>query len=280
MTSPAQSSSPAYVFADDPAAEGATRHGELVDHLAAILDPFTTGRLTPLITPSSRCLEVAAGAGTIARWLAERTGEVVATDLDPSHIPAHPRLRVERHDLTRDPLPADHYDLIHARLVLGHLPTRQELISKLAAALAPGGALVVEEFQAAWDWCLMDAPDIEEAQRLFRSYHLALTATLTAAGTDTTWGRRAHRVMRQAGLEAVQTEFWARSWHGGEAGCMLPYAAAAQLRPKLLQAGMSASDIDAFRALLQDPRLVIHGNLAVSTCGRRAPHQPGAQSGT
>jgi hypothetical protein len=114
----------------------------------------------------------------------------------------------------------------------------------------------------------MHAPD-PAADRLFAGYQHALTSVLTAAGTDPRWGRSVYKVMHDAGLVEVETEFWARAWQGGEPGCLLPYTAAAQLRPKLIEAGMSPEDIDAFRALLVDPRLVIYGNLAVSTCGRR-----------
>jgi SAM-dependent methyltransferase len=268
VTTAIQTAQPGYVFADDPARDRNGHHGELVAHLAAILDPFTIRRLAPLVSPTTRCLEVGAGAGTIAGWLADRAGAVTATDLDPSPIPDHPNLRAIRHDIRTDPLEPGQWDLIHCRLVLGHIGTRRLMVDKLAAALAPGGALVIEEFDASWDRCLMHAPD-PAADRLFAGYQHALTSVLTAAGTDPRWGRSVYKVMHDAGLVEVDTEFWARAWHGGEPGCLLPYTAAAQLRPKLIEAGMSSEDIDAFRALLVDPRLVIYGNLAVSTCGRR-----------
>lgn len=258
----------AYTFADDPT-RGATHHGQLVEILAAMLDRFTIHRLTPYVSRTSRCLEVAAGAGSIATWLAEHAFDVTATDTDVSHVAAHPNLTVIRHDITTDPLPPERYDVIHARLVLAHLPQRRELIGKLAAALAPGGVLVIEEFQAGWDSCVLDAPDLLEAGRLFTAYHQALTYVLAAAGNDTSWGRNAHRAMREHGLTDVDVEFWAKSWYGGQPGCLLAYTAAAQLRGKLVGAGMSGPDLDALRALLTDPRLMIHANFAVSTIGRR-----------
>lgn len=269
MTTATEPAAPSYVFADDPARDRSGHHGELVAQLAAILDPFTIRRLTPLVSPTARCLEIGAGAGTIAGWLADHAGAVTATDLDPSHIPHHPSLRVIRHDIRHDPLEPEQWDLIHCRLVLGHIGARRMLVDKLAAALAPGGALVIEEFDASWDRCLMHAPDLATADRLFTGYQHALTSVLRAAGTDPRWGRSVYQVMRDAGLVDVTADFWARAWQGGEPGCLLPYTAAAQLRPKLIEAGMKADDIDAFRDLLVDPRLVIYGNLAVSTCGRR-----------
>ena len=46
---------------------------KLVEVLAQIYDPFTIRRLTPYVNESSRCLELGAGAGTIARWLAHQS---------------------------------------------------------------------------------------------------------------------------------------------------------------------------------------------------------------
>jgi SAM-dependent methyltransferase len=261
------------VFADDPSRAGGdgTGHGQLVEVLADMLDSFTVRRLAPYVSRRSRCLEVGAGAGSIAVWLAEHASEVTATDTDPRQVLAHPHLRVIRHDITTDPLRPGGYDLIHTRLLLAHLPQRRELVGKLVDALAPGGVLVIEEFQPGWDWCVLDAPDMAEARRLFTTYHRALTSVLAAAGNDTGWGRAVPRVMRQHRLlREVDVELWARSWYGGQPGCRLPYLAAAQLRPKLIDAGMTTADIDAFRDLLLEPELMIHANLTVSTIARRS----------
>jgi len=254
-----------YVFADDPA-RGAVHHATLVQILAQVLDPFTAWRLAPHIGPDSRCLEVAAGAGSIAGWMADRAGHVVATDTDITHLSPHPNLTPLRHNLVTDPVEGA-FDVIHARLVLAHLPQRHELLGKLAAALNPRGVLVVEEFQPGWDWCLLDAPDIDEAQRLLAGYQQALTAVLQQAGADTGWGRNVHRSMRAHDLVDIDVQLWARSWYGGQPGCLLPATAAAQLRPKLVAAGMSQADIDALRGLLMEPALMMHASLAVSTIG-------------
>jgi SAM-dependent methyltransferase len=259
-----------YVYADQTS--GGTHHADLVNHLAAILDPFSIRRIEPHLFPSARCLEVAGGAGTIAQWLAGQLGpdgSVVATDTDPSHIPHHPRLTAWQHDIVTDPIEGT-FDIIHARLVLAHLPQRRQVLAKLVEALDPGGVLVVDEFASGgWERCVLDAPDLAEAQRLFDAYHSALVTVMERDGTtDTGWGRSVHRAMHEAGLTDVDTELWARSYRGGEPGCLLPHTAAAQLRPRLLAAGMPAGDIDAFRGLLRDPGLVIHAGVAISTAGR------------
>ena len=46
----------------------------------------------------------------------------------------------------RDDLPDAHFHLIHARLVLIHLPERDAVLERLVTALRPGGWLVIEDF--------------------------------------------------------------------------------------------------------------------------------------
>ncbi len=55
--------------------------------LESVFDPVTRGHLTRLgLPPGARCLEVGAGSGSIARWMADEVGpagRVLAVDLDP-----------------------------------------------------------------------------------------------------------------------------------------------------------------------------------------------------
>ncbi len=56
--------------------------------LERIFDPLSPQRRS-LVQPGWRCLEVGAGRGSMAVWLAERvgdTGHVVATDIDVSYL--------------------------------------------------------------------------------------------------------------------------------------------------------------------------------------------------
>ena len=84
-------------------------------------DPITTRRLTDLgARPGWRCLDVGAGDGSVARWLAALVGpegRVVATDLNPRFLAGHglPNLEVRRHNILEDELEPAHYDLVHCR---------------------------------------------------------------------------------------------------------------------------------------------------------------------
>jgi SAM-dependent methyltransferase len=73
---------------------------------------------------------------------------VLATDLDTRFLEslADPTIEVRQHDIVRDSLPGPVFDLVHARLILVHLPERELGLANMAGALKPGGWLVCEEF--------------------------------------------------------------------------------------------------------------------------------------
>src|SRR5215475_6958128 len=100
--------------------------------LEQCLDAGTCRRISALgLADGWQCLEVGAGAGSVARWLCSQVGaagRVVAIDIDTSFLDTldEPNLEVRRHNLVSDTLPPDSFDLIHARMVLMHLPSREE----------------------------------------------------------------------------------------------------------------------------------------------------------
>src|SRR6266542_2540242 len=135
-----------YLFNQDREQERARLAG-----LSAQFDPVTVRHLATVgVAAGWHCLEVGAGAGSIARWLAAMvgsTGRVVATDLDTRFLDdlPHPPVEVVRHDIAGDPVEQDAFDLVHARAVLEHVPSRGEVVPRLAKALRPGGVLVLED---------------------------------------------------------------------------------------------------------------------------------------
>jgi SAM-dependent methyltransferase len=242
--------------------------------LADVLDRFTTDRLDYAGIPEgARCLELGGGCGSIAVWMAEVSGPdgaVVATDVKPQHFQAHPRVSVVEHNLVTDALPAGPFDLIHARLLLAYLPSRRQILPRLVQALAPRGALVVEEWGAAGPAGILTsaAPD---AADLYQRYHHALLAVLVAQGTDTAWCRQVPQAMLDAGLVDVDTETHARSWHGGSAGCRLPIAVFTAGWDQLVAHGADPEDLERLHDVLTDPRTVLLGDTTFSTVGRKTP---------
>lgn len=257
-----------YAFSNDkPTAN------DLLGALGQMLDPFTTTRLTQAgVTQGMRCLEVGAGAGTIAAWLADRvgpTGSVVATDVRPQHVPSRPGLTTIKHNVVTDPLPDGPFDVIHARAVLQHLPERHEVLAKLTAALAPGGVVIVEELEAGWSRAVLATPD-PGAHEIFAHYETALAGIFKASGNDQTWARRVHTAMRDLELTDVDTQAWQGSWPGGTGAALLAYAGSSELHDKLVDAGMSAEELATLGRLALDPRLVLRGILLLSTTGRKS----------
>jgi SAM-dependent methyltransferase len=258
---------PAYTFDnDDPAA------AERLALSSAVLDGFTISRLAPLgDLTGRRCLELGAGNGSVADWLVDQagpSGQVLATDINTRHIPADRGYRVVRHDLTRDPLPDGPWDLIHARLVLRHVPGRHEILRRLAGALAPGGTLAIEEWEPYRAGLVLAAPEAE-AEELFYRFETAVEQLTAARAVDLHWPWQVHRAMAEAGLVEVDTAVHARSWPGASVGARHYAATIRLLRPRLLKAGMTGEHLDRLSGYLQDPRMVVRGLLTVSTIGRR-----------
>jgi ubiquinone/menaquinone biosynthesis C-methylase UbiE len=218
-----------------------------------------------------KCWEVGAGGGSIARWLAERvapTGTVLATDLDLTRIPegSPSNLAFVRHDVVHDPIPTGEYDLVHARLVLVHLPEREEVIRGLVGSLRPGGTVLIEDF----DYVIQDgwvptAPD----DQLYRRVHRALQDLLHRRGADTRYARRLPQLLRSAGLTDVSVEGRLVLGHAARSGIDAMRANFLQTGDELVASGLVSQD-DLARALdLLDGAEFPVLPLLVSAWGRR-----------
>jgi SAM-dependent methyltransferase len=211
--------------------------------LEAVFDPGTFRRLGECgVAPRWHCLEVGAGAGSVARWLAERVGSdgsVLATDLDLTTFgePGHHQLTTQVHDLTRDPLPEGRFDLVHVRFVLAWLPDPATAVRRLVEALRPGGLLVAEDLD--FVSAVPDpAMDPESAELLARVVHAHLAVVVDRSGFDPTHGRRLRSRLEDAGLVDVAAEGQATTWRDGEPGGELWRLTFAQLREPMVRAGL------------------------------------------
>ena len=259
---------PAYVFDNAAVQEAGARFAAL----PALYDPGTVRHLTALgVGPGWRCLEVGAGGGSVARWLAERvgpTGEVLATDVDTRFLEplAGPTLEVRRHDVTADPLPEGAFDLAHTRLVLAHLPAREAALDRMVAALRPGGWLLLEEFDSLSMPC---DPGVSPAERRLRLYD-AMLRVMTARGVDLRLGRLLPARLRARGLAEVGAEGRVLLWQGGGAGGALLRANFEQLRAPIIAAeGLTAEEFERQLAQLDDPDLLNPAPVMWAVWGRR-----------
>ncbi len=124
---------------------------ERLRSIEAMADPGTIRHLEARgVVEGWYCLEIGGGGGSIAAWLCQRVGSkghVVATDLDTRFLEAldYPNLEVRQHNIVSDDLLEVAFDLVHARMLLSHLPERDRALQRMVSALKPGGWLVTEE---------------------------------------------------------------------------------------------------------------------------------------
>jgi 2-polyprenyl-3-methyl-5-hydroxy-6-metoxy-1,4-benzoquinol methylase len=176
--------------------------------LQKLLDPATVRRLEAVgVGPGWRALEVGAGRGSIASWLAGRVGDqgrIVATDIDTALLEelGDDRIEVLRHDVLVDDLPKSSFDLVHCRALLVHVRDPDQALERMSAWLKPGGVLVAEE---PWTDVARLAPDPVVARAAE-----ALGQTLDGA-----FARRLPSALRTAGLERVEADAELRFFEGG-----------------------------------------------------------------
>lgn len=256
--------------------DNASRHGcAHLDGLTGMFDHFTQARIAesvPLV--GARCLELGAGNGSIAVWLADHVGpdgEVIATDIDPHHIPERDRLTILRHDLLADPLPAGPFNLIHARCLLSHLAGRDAVAARLCRLLAPAGVILIEDFDMSGSprtgSVLFAPPDLSDAVELWDRYQQLRGELFAAAGTDGTFIRRVHGLLGGEGLTQLRSVSYAASWCGGSPGSWHAAATLQQSRDKLAERGFTGAMVDRLAEALADPRLHIAGRTLWSTSG-------------
>jgi SAM-dependent methyltransferase len=235
------------------------------------LDPETTRHLSAAgVGAGWRCLEVGAGAGSVAQWLCGQVhpgGRVVATDLDTRFLDRlnQANLRVLRHDITADGLPAASFDLVHCRLLLAHLPRRPAVLSKLLTALRPGGQMVLEEM----DFVSVSADERQPGGRAFNESVASSNDVLRARGFDPEYGRRLLADLRAAGLADTGSEGHLRIWAGRSPGAVAWQLTFEQLRDEMAGAGLDRDTVAAAIAACHDPGFTFMSQVMMTAWGRR-----------
>jgi SAM-dependent methyltransferase len=262
-----QHASGSYKISSDAAA--AQREQRRLNALARVLDPGTQRILIERgVAPGWRCLEVGGGSGSIAQWLAARVvpgGSVLSTDVDLRfHGGGDGVLTVREHDITKDPLPRDHFDLVHARGVLQHIPAREAVLDRMIEAARPGGWIVVEDA----DWVTFESPQVPEPFKRVTSEMSALHAA--ARGWDPHFGGRLLGLFEARGLEAVTAEGICWTMRGGTDSADWYVLAVEYAGPILVAAGkVTQADLDAALAQARRSDFAIPSPLAVACWGRK-----------
>src|SRR5215470_7061650 len=215
---------------------------QAVDRMNALAEMFDVGTIRHLeslgVTSGWRCLEVGGGGGSIAAWLSERvepTGQVVVTDINTRFLERlkGPNLEVVQHNIVTDPLPERSFDLIHARLVLMHLPERDSVLARLVGALKPGGWLLDEEFDVTALLADRELSPIDEVMKT----EAAMVRVLTDRGVEMRFGRLLYGQLRSLGLTDVNSEARLSMVGGRSAGGTFVRSAFEQLREAMIAGG-------------------------------------------
>jgi 2-polyprenyl-3-methyl-5-hydroxy-6-metoxy-1,4-benzoquinol methylase len=262
---------PDYVF--DNAAEQAPAR---FSALSELYDENTIRHLTKIgVAQGWRCWEIGAGQGSIARWLSRQvrpTGSVLATDIDTRFLEQSTQrnLTVNRHDIVSEPLPAERFDLIHARLVLVHLPEREEVLQRMISVLKPGGWLLAEEFDSVSQ---VSVAETYPGETTLKST-VALRKVMVERGVDLAFGGSLAKHLQARGLENILAEGYMRMWFGGSQGVHLMRANFEQLREPILASGAVteiefAEDI----ARLDAPNFMTPSPVMWSVAGRQPLNQ-------
>jgi SAM-dependent methyltransferase len=223
------------------------------------------------VRPGVRCLEIGAGRGSIASWLAEQVapdGVVVATDLETDFLErlaaGYPTMQVLEHDLTNEDLPSG-FDLVHARYLVEWLPDKLLALRRMVAALRPGGVLLVEEP----DWVtIFETPDSSALRHVMIAAMRYLEAT---SPIDTQYGRRVVDDLIAAGLDDVHAEGRCTIVRGGSpaAAGFLGLTVEKLRAPLIGDHRVSENEFSEALRILEDPSFSFMFPLTVAAWGRR-----------
>lgn len=244
--------------------------------LQQYLDPMTKRRLTALgIDAGMRCLEVAAGAGSMALWMCERVGaggRIVATDIN-TELVRDAKLRnlaVLTHNLMTDPPPeGGDFDFVHVRWLLHHLPRPEVAISRMVDALRPGGWLLVEDVDF--------FPVHTSTSRVYIEFMQALAkaVVLQASGRDCFWARALPALVAGMGLTHTGAEGDFQVIQGGSQLAEFYSLTATQMRERILESrDLDEGRLDEALELLKDRGFWALGGAGIGVWGQRPAKWP------
>jgi ubiquinone/menaquinone biosynthesis C-methylase UbiE len=213
-----------------------------ISHLLAqaeVLGPDAAGLLDRIgVAPGTSVIDVGCGVLGILPQLRSRVGHggrVVGLDIEPrllamaGQLSAQHGLAVEtvRADAASTGLPPGSFDLVHERMLLLNIPRPQDVVAEMTRLARPGGVVALQEPDStAW---AIDPPH--------PAWELLLTEVSNVyprTGRDFHTGRRAARLLREAGLQDVQVRVIARLTAPGEYFQTFLLALAGLMREEIL----------------------------------------------
>lgn len=254
------------------------------DSLQDIYDPISIRHIERLgIREGWSCLEVGGGGGSLARWMSAKAGprgSVLVTDIDTRFLKGLTgelgNVQVQTHDIVREQLPIGAFDLAHARLVLVHLPEREQALEKMVSSLKPGGWVLVEDFTDVVrdafgrDYHPTRGQPPEMSTNLYHRLMEARLKVMSAHGIDVRYARRLYQLLKSKGLDEVGLEGHMTLQPGGSSGAKLERANFLQSKIEMLATGLvSEAEFTAAMKMLDDAEWVGVSPLMISAWGRK-----------
>lgn len=246
------------------------RESERLRTNEAIWDPGTIERLERIgVAEGWSALEVGAGSGSVTGWLADRVGpagRVMAVDLETSRLDwlRAPNVEAVTLDIRHQELPADSFDVVHARMVVQHLPDRPAAIARLVRALKPGGVLFLEDTDS--------LPLFRSAasEDFLRDVKAAGYGLMRRSGHEPRGGHFDLAAVLELGLEDVSAEGRAVLVHGGSYQARHYMLWLESLRSRLLDQGLlDEARIEEALREMADPGNRWLTQVLISTFGRK-----------
>ncbi|MCK2243144.1 MULTISPECIES: bifunctional 2-polyprenyl-6-hydroxyphenol methylase/3-demethylubiquinol 3-O-methyltransferase UbiG [unclassified Crossiella] len=237
-----------------------TEHGRLTS-IQNAADAGTIAVIEALAPqPDWDCLDLGAGAGSIARWLTQRCplGRVLANDIDTRHL-TDLGAAAQEADLTDPAYAPGRFDLVHARYVLCHLPERDEIVRRAASWLKPGGWLVVTDpYQLP-----AETSPFPVVRRIMAAYE----QVYAGHGADLHWARGLPALLARSGLGEIGYTGTLGRMGNLDQDRWRPLVA--QVKPKMLADGLiQQSEMDEFERLLNSSTFIDIPQFTISAWGR------------
>jgi ubiquinone/menaquinone biosynthesis C-methylase UbiE len=231
------------------------------------------------VRPGWRCLDLGCGSGEVAFEVARRvgsTGQVVGIDADDAQLELVraaakeadvANLELQSLDILSWDLPPV-YDMVYSRFVLQHLPNPTAVLSRMWAAVRPGGVLVIED--ADFD-ALVAYPPNEGYDFYAQKYRQALVAH----GGDPTIGQKLFAYFTQVGVTDIHLDVTQGMHVGSDEGKQLVLLTLRTTSPAILGDGLASSDAIAraeemLGQFVAHPGSMIGGPRIFQLWGRRA----------
>ena len=160
------------------------------------------------LAPGASCLDAGCGPGETMRLMAQRvgpTGQVTGIDVDGRlgaqavqmlHATGHRQCTFEAVDVeATERIAGAPFDLVYARLLLFHVGDPAAVLRRLWDWVAPGGHLVVQDYD-------LRSIAVLPALETFREFERVAIGAITGAGRDDHVGHRLPLLFADAGLDA------------------------------------------------------------------------------